>query len=288
MPIPDAVKMSMQGLTHAAYTFWPDVILFVSGFFIDAGLFEVMRSRRHKLVLLHTESPYQDKEQLGRAQHVDLNLLNDPTNIELFTQHSGPTLYMPHAYRPDLHYPRTAPRDPELASDLSFIGTAFQSRIGFFEAMDFSGVDFLLGGANWDEDLAKDSHLRKYLGHTEGCVDNDQTAEIYRNSLCGINLYRREAEDDHIGEGWAMGPREIEMAACGLFFLREHRGESDELFGDILPTFDSAEECAGLMRYWLAHDEERTERALAARARIRDRTFASNVQAMLDMLADLP
>lgn len=58
MPVADAIKAAMQGLTHAAYVFWPDVILFVSGFFLDSGIFEIMRARNHKLVMLHTESPY--------------------------------------------------------------------------------------------------------------------------------------------------------------------------------------------------------------------------------------
>lgn len=54
----EAVKAAMQGLSHACYTFWPAVVLFVSGFFVEAGTFALMRQRRHKIVLLHTESPY--------------------------------------------------------------------------------------------------------------------------------------------------------------------------------------------------------------------------------------
>lgn len=50
--------MAMQGLTHALYTFWPDVIMFVSAFFTTAGLFKLIRQRNHKIVILHTESPY--------------------------------------------------------------------------------------------------------------------------------------------------------------------------------------------------------------------------------------
>lgn len=286
LPLGDAIKMAMQGLTHAAYTMWPDVILFVSGFFIEEGIFEVLHQRRHKLVMLHTESPYQDREQLGRAQHVDLNLLNDPTNIMLFEQHASPVLYMPHAYRPEVHYPRAGARDPEKAADLTFIGTAFQSRIEFFSRMDFTGTDFLLGGSNWEEDLPQDSPLRKYLGHTEGCVDNDQTAELYRNAKCGINLYRRESEEEHLGQGWAMGPREVEMAACGLFFLRDPRPESDEIF-PMLPSFADPEDASEQLRWWLEHDRERNAAARDARRAIADRTFENNARRLLRALDEL-
>ena len=39
-----------------------------------------------KVVLLHTESPYQDDEQLERAAHADVNLLNDPVNIDAYRE----------------------------------------------------------------------------------------------------------------------------------------------------------------------------------------------------------
>lgn len=54
----DAVfTLAMQGLTDACYKFWPDVILFISAFFTTAGLFQLLRMRKHKIVILHTESP---------------------------------------------------------------------------------------------------------------------------------------------------------------------------------------------------------------------------------------
>ena len=286
MPLKDAIKASMQGLTHACYTFWPDVILFVSGFFLESGVFEIMRARNHKLVLLGTESPYQEEEQLERAAHMHLNLLNDPVNISEYEKLEAPVLYMPHAYRPELHYPRSGPRDPEKTADLTFIGTAFQSRIEFFGAMDFTGTDFLLGGANWNEDLPRDSPLRRYLGHTEGCVDNDQAAELYRNAKMGINIYRREAEEEHEGEGWAIGPREVEMAAIGLPFLRDSRPESDEIFW-MLPSFTGPEDATALLRWWLANDDKREESARLARLAIADRTFENNAKRMLTALEKL-
>lgn len=282
---PDAIRASMQGLSHACYVFWPDVIIFVSGFFVTGGEFELMRARNHKLVMLHTESPYQDDEQLAKAPFMDLNLLNDPTNIAAYEQRS-PSMYMPHAYRPTLHRPRPGEINPELASDLSFIGTAFKSRIDFFGKMDFEGVDFLLGGANWDEDLDAGSPLRRYLGHTEGCVDNDQTTAIYQHSKAGINLYRRESEDQHAGEGWAIGPREVEMAACGLFFLRDSRGEGDEVFPS-LPTFDSPGDATEKLRWWLANDRQRAAAARGARTAIADRTFEANARSLLKTIETL-
>lgn len=285
----EAIRATMQGLSHAAYTFWPDVVLFVSAFFVEAGTFALMRARKHKIVLLHTESPYQDTEQLQRAPFADINLLNDPTNILAYSEF-GPAHYIPHAYRPELHHPRTGKLNPDLAADLAFIGTAFKSRVEFFEAMashpSFAGTDFLLGGSYWEDETKDDSVLRQYLSQLCQCVDNTETAEIYRHARCGINLYRRESEDDHQGEGWAMGPREVELAASGLFFLRDPRPESDEVL-PMLPSFSSPGDAAEQLKWWLAHEDQRLKAAREARQAIADRTFTSNARRLLGWIDDL-
>lgn len=279
-----AYAAAAQGLSHACYTFWPDLVLFISAFFMTAGTFQLLRMRGHKIVILHTESPYQDDEQLVRGQLADLNLLNDPTNLDKFREIAAAE-YMPHAYRPAVHYPRTGPRDPGKASDLCFIGTAFKSRIGFFEAMDLTGIDVLLGGNDWGS-VSEDSPLARFVGSGLGnpdCVDNPQAAELYRHARAGINFYRREAEEGWDTRAWAMGPREVEMAAIGLPFLRDPRGEGDEVLS-MLPRFASPAEASGQLRWLLAHNAEREELAAKARAAIADRTFANNARRLLQLL----
>jgi hypothetical protein len=275
-----ALAAAVQGITSACYTWWPHVVLGVSAFFLPPWYLDVMRDRGHKVVLLHTESPYQDDEQLKRAAHADLNLLNDPVNIAAYREH-GPAQYMPHGYRPHVHRP--GPVVPELASDFCFVGTGFKSRVGFFEQMNFDGLDVLLAGT-WP-DLADDSPLRRYLagGETVQCTGNEETAAIYRSARAGINFYRREAEDTHQGEGWAMGPREVEMAAAGLFFLRDPRPEGDEVF-PMLPRFTGPEDASDQLRWWLARDRQREDAAAAARAAVADRTFEANATRLLQLL----
>jgi hypothetical protein len=280
-----AVYAALQGLSHALYTYWPDVVLFISGFWISSGLLATIRSRRHTIVILHTESPYQDDSQLVRADFADINLINDPANLEAYAELEGHAEYMPHAYRPSVHHPRAAgePRDPALASDFAFIGTGFESRIRFFEQMDFDGIDVLLGGY-W-EMLAEDSPLRKYLGHNTGlCVDNSETAAVYRNARAGINFYRREWEYGMIpAEGYALGPREVEMAASGLFFLRDPRPEGDKVL-NMLPTFGTPGDASEKLRWFLQNDTARDKAAGLARAAIADRTFANHAKRLLTLL----
>lgn len=282
-----AYTAATQGLTHACYTFWPDVIIFISAFFLNAATFQLLRQRNHTLVILHTESPYQDKEQLVRGQLADLNLLNDPVNLAQFRE-IGPAEYMPHAFRPSIHHPRPGPVNPELASDLCFIGTAFKSRIEFFEAMNLAGLDVLIGGNDWGS-IPDDSPVAPFVGSGLGnpdCVDNPQAAELYRHARMGLNFYRRESEPDWDNRAWAMGPREVEMSAIGLPFLRDPRGEGDEVL-PMLPQFAGPEDASEQLRWWLGHDREREEIALKARAAVADRTFTANAGRLLRMLDNL-
>jgi hypothetical protein len=86
-----------------------------------------------------------------------------------------------------------------------------------------------------------------------------------------------------------MGPREVEMAACGLFFLRDARGEGDELLG-MLPTFTGPEDASEQLRWWLepARDLGRAQRAEHARATVVDRTFTNAATRLLHHLERQP
>jgi spore maturation protein CgeB len=282
----DALRMAMQGVSHAAFSMWPDAVLFVSGFFVTPGLMALLQSRRMKVILLGTESPYQEQMQLDRAQCSDITLLNDPSNIEQYRKLGIVAEYAPHAYRPSVHYPRQGPPDKDLNADLAFIGTGFASRIEFFEKMDLDGLDVLLGGC-WP--LAAKSPLRQYMGHDiEECVPNYETAEVYRNAKCGINFYRREyddADDAATAAPWAMGPREVEQAACQMPFLRDPRAEGNEVL-HMLPTFATPEDAGEQLRWLLSHETEREKIARQAREAIQDRTFTNNAKRLLKLLDD--
>lgn len=288
------MTLGMDGLYKELYVFWPDVVFFVSAFYMTAPMLQVIRTRRHKIVMLHTESPYQDGEQMTRGDFADLNLLNDPANLAAWKELEVPAAYMPHAYDPDVHHPGTGRKE----MDFAFIGTLFKSRAEFFSRMDFTGIDAAFGGSGWDlamndypelvtkvVDRDKGHRLVDYLAHPlDYCVGNDETADVYRKAKAGINFYRREGEAGQV-QGWAMGPREVEMAACGLFFLRDPRPESDEVF-PMLPQFTCPEEASEELHWWLEHDQAREERAQMAYERIASRTFDNNARKALALMEE--
>lgn len=279
LPGDRAAELAINGLYATLYKTRPDVLLAISGFFLTPDLLDLVRASGTRVVLVHTESPYEDRRQLVLAPHADLNLVNDPVNIERFAA-LAPTRYVPHAYRPAIHHP--GPADPDLACDFAFVGTAYGTRIGFFEQLDLSGLDVLLAG-NWSA-LDESSPLRKHVAHdVDDCLDNTRTAAVYRSARVGLNLYRREAETPDLVDGIAMGPREVEMAASGLFFLRDPRMESDEVLG-MLPTFATPEDASEQIRYWLDHPVEREKLAAQAVEAVADRTFNNNAAGLLRLL----
>lgn len=273
-----ATEMAAGRLAGALYRVRPDVLLVTSGFFVDTDLLALARRDGIRIVAILTEQPYEHTRELELARHCDLVLLTDPVNIADFQQVTR-AVHAPHCYRPNVHTP--GPADPALACDFAFVGTGYQSRIGFFERMDLSGLDVLLAG-NWQQ-LRDDSPLHRMVATGPAdCLDNTAAVEVYRSAKVGINLYRREAEDN-AAPGWAVGPREIEQAAIGAFFLRDSRPEGDDLF-PMLPRFHSPEQASDQLRWWLAHPDQRSASALKAREAIAGRTFDGAAARLLHLL----
>lgn len=273
-----AIEHAMNGLAAALYKVRPDVLLSVSTFWPDLQLFDMARRQGTKVVLLHTESPYEDERQLQIAPHADLNLVNDPTNLAHY-QTLGPAVYAPHAYRPRVHCPGWTDAKP---ADLAFVGTGYPSRVAFFEAMDLTGLNVALAG-NWMH-LPDASPLHAHVVHDiDECFDNADAVGLYRGAKVGLNLYRRESERPDLSTGWAMGPREVEMAATGLPFLRDPRGEGDDVL-HMLPTFTEPDEASELLRWWLTHESAREAAAMKAREAIAERTFENHAAKLLRLL----
>ena len=277
----EKVILLAQDYTYGdLYKFWPQLIVVVSGFYVHPLFYEVVRDRGHKVALLCTESPYEDDRQLQRAAFADVVVLNDPTNIEKFREVNKNTIYLPHAYDPAVHFPGV-PLD-HLESDFAFVGTGYPSRLEFLEQVDWDGIDAVLGG-NW-QGIPEGSVLEPFLLHEkDACIDNLDTVNVYRSTKMSANLYRKEATRPELSDGWAMGPREVELAATGTFFAREPRGEGDDLF-PFLPTFTEPAELSELLRYYLARDDTRMSLAEKAYAAVADRTFVNNAKSLLARL----
>lgn len=275
-----AARLASESLLATCFGWWPEVVFIVSAFFVPPEHYDLLRKRGIKVVVLLTEAPYEDPAQAPIAARADMAIVNDPTNLEMFRQHQPNTWYVPHAYDPDLHHRR--PPSLDLAVDFGWVGTAYPSRWAFFEQVDWTGLEVLLGG-NWQQ-LPDHSPLNEFLlNEKDLCLENSDAVELYSSCKASANIYRREAAADDFVEGWAMGPREVEMAACGLFYLTEERGENREVL-PMLPTFSGPADFSEKLRWWLARDDLRDEVAAKAQAAIADRTFTNNARFVMERL----
>src|ERR1700743_2884924 len=144
LPHEQAYELAANVLYAMLYKNKPDLLFVTSGFFYPAEMWDIARSYGTRIVMLHTESPYEDDRQLSLAEHVDINILNDPTHLGLFKSLNPKSYYMPHSYRPGFHCPGKPIEN--VAADFAFVGTGYPSRIAFLEAMDLYGLDVLLAG----------------------------------------------------------------------------------------------------------------------------------------------
>lgn len=271
------VRYACNALCSQLYKFKPDLVIVVSGFFTPPELLQTIRGHGTKVVLLATESPYQDDDQVQLAGYADLTVLNDPTNLSRYQN----AVYIPHAYDPNIHYRRDT-IEPDWLSEFCFVGTGYPSRINFLEQVDFDGVDVALGG-NW-QGLAFDSPLRKFVCHDiSHCLDNTDAVDLYSATKVSANIYRREATRPGLSEGWAMGPREVELAAIGCFYLTEARGENREVL-PMIPTFVGPDDFGEKLRYYLANEPARNAVVVAAQRAISDRTFVNHASSLLARL----
>jgi spore maturation protein CgeB len=277
-----AARMVAEQLRAACFDFWPDLVVITSAFFIPPETYDTIRNRGIRIAVLLTESPYEDPFQLGIAARADIAILNDPINLDTYRAVQPNTWYIPHAYDPEKHRRRLPVVD--LVSDFAWVGTAYPSRVEWFEQTNLEGLKVVLGG-NWQQ-LPASSHLQQHLLHDPAnCLDNEETVDVYSSTLASVNLYRKESETG-FQDGWAMGPREVELAATETFFLRDPRPESDEILS-ALPSFTSPEEFSDKLRWWLAHDEQRFDAIRAAKAAISGRTFVNNAKSLLGRVDNL-
>jgi len=274
-------RQAAEALAGALYEYRPDLILVVDGKDIPPEVWHGLRRRGERIVLVHTESPYEDDRICAMEWCADLHLVNDPVGVERLRKITPNVLYVPHAYDPTIHFPRTQ----QTEHDVVFVGSGFSGRARFLADAEWGDVRLTLAGQWRHRTIALPPELERYVADLPEPLPNEAAADLYRTSAVGFNLYRSDYLDNpRSGDGWAVNPREVEMAACGLFFLRQPRGEGDTLFST-LPTFGSPAELVDLATWWRDHPEARATAGLAAREAVADRTFDRHAGHLLRRVA---
>lgn len=282
----DCIYLASQGIIERALRFNVDWVFMIAAAWTHPEVLPMLQRAGVRTAILFTESPYEDDVwQLDRAKYVTACWTNERGSVPVFREHNPHSYYWQHALDPARHTVQ-AGELPVCAAqhDVVFVGTGFPERVEMLSAADWTGIDFGLYGA-WEK-LGSRNRLRKHL--RAGPIPNETTAALYRAAKLGLNIHRtsRDAfpDSERVTGAESMGPRCYELAACGVFFITDYRAEVAEVFGDVIPTFTDAKEMEGQIRYWLAHDKEREERARALPAMVAEHTFDNRIAPVLAIL----
>ncbi|MBI5051891.1 MAG: glycosyltransferase, partial [Chloroflexi bacterium] len=185
--------------------------------------------------------------------------------------------YLPFAYDPELHQPRSLTKEEQqqLKSDLIFAGTHEPQRV---EALNhLANFDLAIWGNHWNR-LPHDHPLRK---HWRGDAHGDELSRVYSASRVALNFIREQ-------NGSAHNMRTFEAPACGIMLLTTRTQEHLELFGDEdgAAFFSSHGELRDKAHYYLAHEEQRRRIAQRGREKIfGGHTYADRMKQILKDLA---
>ena len=257
-------NIPIEALYHNA-----DLVLIVCGLNchpISLWLLDRLRDPRIPVAVVLTESPYEDPQQREwlSAHPSPIVFTNDRSSARRF----GWT-YLPHAFNPDLHRP--TPADPDEACDVLMVATGWQERQQLLDQVDWTGIDLRLIGP-WP--YLENAHPLK-MYHEDHCLPNTQVPRFASSAKINVNIFRQSTTAE------SLGPRTYELAAIGAFQISDPRPELIEIFGETIPTFRNASELEGLIRYFLAHDDERQQLAARARQLVQRETFSRRAEDLI-------
>lgn len=252
---PDPLMLGTMGIPGFAMAKRVDWTIFVHGLNVPVSIPETLRRGGYKTALICTESPYETvASEMHAAQFYDVVFTCDRAAPRLFTLNRPDHVhYLAHAWNPERHTPDGPKVEP---CDVFFVGTRYPERDALLNGVDWEGIDFR------DKTLDyKKAELPALMGQI---VENQITAAHYRSAAISLNHHRTSTlihADDaaHIqpGDAESLNPRAYEVPACGGFLISDARAELPDVFGDSVPVYHDSVSLERLVRYFLAHPDER-------------------------------
>lgn len=253
----DVLYQASEGMVERALERGCTDIIVVSAMYVMPDRLELARRAGIKVWLLCTESPYEMANELRLAGLVDGVWTHERAALEAFRGANARTAYLPHAWRRGVHdAPVTAAVQ---ACDVLFVGSLFDERIAWFEAVDWTGIDLALYGT--PECLPKKSPLHRFV--RGGLVPNGEAVALAKGAKLAINFFRAAATPAE-----SLNPRCYEMTAARVCMVSDYRPEIVDKFGSHVPTFTTPEEAGALIRALLADPARREACAAGAAAAV--------------------
>lgn len=289
----DVYYHANMGVLERALRYDAEWVCMVSGLYQHPDYAVMLRRAGRRVALFCTESPYNVRQELAYAQHVDHVFVNERSMVATYRAVNPNTTYLPCAWHPTVHTQMAHADDTDVpAHDVVFVGTGFIERVRLLEAIAEEDIDLGVYGA-W-ELVEPDSTLMARLPTVNGqpqtsqFIPNARTAALYRRATVGLNLHRTSIEMDidtaHVSGAESLNPRCYELAACGRFFVTDARAEVRDVFGSDLPTFETPAQAIALIRRALANPSWREDVAATCRERVAGHSWTARAATALEAL----
>ncbi len=243
----------------------PDVLLVVHGRRFSQRHHNMAAFRVPTAIWLLDE-PYEVDNTAEFSKRFDYVFVNDAATL---ARHHNATV-LPVCYDPHVHTSSGGPR----AYDVGFIGGGNGTRDRYLAALARAGLlSYVVGGA-WADPLVHATCLSPNIPPA-------RTVQLYQQTKIVLNVFR---EKHHYNRdkvpATALNPRVYEALACGALVVSEWRPEVEALVPE-LPTFQSVEDCVGIIGE-LLNDPARAERIRTRCAeRLQPHTYGARLQTVL-------
>jgi spore maturation protein CgeB len=251
----------------------PDVFLNQAMDGIESRWVHKMRPWVRLIVGQHAATSLPDD---GDYKGYDLVISSFPPTVEFFQRKGIPAVlhrlgFDPEVLPPQGNSPRTYP--------VTFVGSLFtihKSRIEWLEQLCALVPELQIWGPGVELLDASSPLRRRHMGVVWG-------SEMYEV------LLRSQITLNHHGDvaPYANNCRLFEATGAGAMLLTDWKANLQDLFdvGREVAAYRTAEECAEMIRHYLAHEEARHSMARAGQARtLRDHTYRIRMQELIDIV----
>lgn len=280
-----------DNLVMAAMQHRPDLVLVLEGLACPVEKIDAIREMGIRTAIWFTDDPYYTDATASLASHYDVIFTLELECVPFYLGCGCRQVhYLPFAANPAIYRPKPVPVNYRY--DISFIGSAYWTRVDFFDriASFLAERHTYISGIWWDrlrhyKQLAPKIELGKWMGAEE-------TASYYYGSKIVINLHRSTNDPTYNKNTQGIGavspnPRTFEIASCGTLQMTDVRSDLGRFYvpGKEIVTYSSPEELMQKIDYYLAHEEERTAIALnALRRTLQEHTYVHRLDRMLGIL----
>jgi spore maturation protein CgeB len=253
----------------------PDVVFDCDVLQFDPGFLRHLKRNRRRFLV--GECGYPTPRELDLTPY-DLVVSCNPGFVERFRREGMRAELLLHAFEPSLLERLGAP--PALEGVAAFIGSVGALHTRRMELLDFLSRHVPLecwssGGGSF----APDSPLRR---RTHPPVWGYDMYRRLQRSKIALNIHV-DATGRHAGN-----LRLFEATGVGSLLVTDMKDNLNDIFavGREVVAYRSAEECAGLIRYYLEHEEERQAIARAGQQRtLREHTYRHRMEQLARMVA---